>query len=187
MDVDDYRPASEFAGYVRGAHQDRLSGMSDLLRCAQGASVLDIGANHGLISFEFARHGASVVHGCDIHKKGVDTAREIFAEVQTPSRFEVVDLTAGPAVLETAFAPDYRSRYDIILFLGVYHLLKQQTSNRVVEELVHHLVDRTQRFFVTRTRMRDELRTILADTGLQNVHFSALSYVVSPLEIWARY
>jgi 2-polyprenyl-3-methyl-5-hydroxy-6-metoxy-1,4-benzoquinol methylase len=172
---------------VRGIHEDRLSGLHDLLRCVDGASVLDIGTNHGLISFEFARQGASLVHGCDIHRQGVDTARGIFAELRIASRFEVVDLTAGPAVLETAFDPDYRRRYDIVLFLGVYHLLRQQASNRVVEELVRHLVDRTQRFFVTRTRMREELRTILASTGLHNVHFSALSSVVSPVEIWARH
>jgi 2-polyprenyl-3-methyl-5-hydroxy-6-metoxy-1,4-benzoquinol methylase len=186
MDEHTYRSAYEFAGYVRGTREDRLSGLHDLLCCAQGASVLDIGINHGLISFEFACRGASLVHGCDIHKQGVDTAREIFAEIRAPSRFEVVDLTAGPAILEEAFAPDYRSRYDIVLFLGIYHLLKQQTCNRMVEDLVHHLVDRTQRFLVTRTRMLAELQTILAGTGLKKVHYSALSSVVSPVEIWSR-
>jgi hypothetical protein len=59
-------------------------------------------------------------------------------------------------------------------------------SDRVIVELIHHLVDRTERFFVIRTMMIDELRTILADTGLHKVHFSALSSVVSPVEIWRR-
>jgi 2-polyprenyl-3-methyl-5-hydroxy-6-metoxy-1,4-benzoquinol methylase len=186
MDMHPYRSISKRPGRVKGALEDRLSGLHDLLRCAQGASVLDIGINHGLISFEFARHGAALVHGCDIHKQGVETAREIFTEVRTQSRFDVVDLMKGPAALEKSFGADYRSRYDIVLFLSVYHLLKQQVSDGVIRELVHHLVDRTQRFFAVRTIMIDELRTILAATGLQRVHFSALSSVVSPVEIWRR-
>jgi 2-polyprenyl-3-methyl-5-hydroxy-6-metoxy-1,4-benzoquinol methylase len=186
MDAQTYRPAIQFAGRMKGTHEDRLAGLHDLLRYAQGASVLDIGINQGLVSFEFARHGASVIHGCDIHRPGVDAAREIFTAVPARSRFEVVDLTEGSAALEQSFGADYRPRYDIVLFLSVYHLLKQQVSDRIIRELVHHLVDRTQRFLVARTRMIDELRTILTETGLQKVHFSALSSVVSPVEIWRR-
>jgi 2-polyprenyl-3-methyl-5-hydroxy-6-metoxy-1,4-benzoquinol methylase len=179
-------PATHLAGRMKGVHEDRLSGLHDLLCYAQGASVLDIGINHGLVSYEFARRGAALVHGCDIHRQGVNTAREIFAQVQTPSRFEVIDVTAGPAALETMFGKDYRSCYDIVLFLGVFHQLKEQTSDRVIEELVHHLVDRTEKFFVTRTTMIDELRTILANTGVRKVHFSAMSSAVFPVEIWRR-
>ena len=186
MDVRTYRPASQFAGHMKGTHEDRLSGLRDLLQYAHGASVLDIGTNHGLISFEFARHGAAIVHGCDIYKPGVDTAREIFSEVSTRSRFGIVDLTEGPAALEKSFGEEYRPRYDIVLLLGIYHLLKQQMSDRVIRELIHHLVDRTQRFFVVRTAMIGEMGAILAETGLHRVYFSALSAVVSPLEIWRR-
>src|SRR5262245_53744237 len=109
----------QLTGRVKGAHEDRLSGLHDLLRYAQGASVLDIGINCGLVAFEFARRGASIVHGCDIYSRGVDTAREMFAELRTQSRFEVVDLRAGSAALEKAFGADYLPRYDIVLFLGV--------------------------------------------------------------------
>lgn len=177
---------SYLGGRMKGAHEDRLSGLRDLLCYARGASVLDIGINHGLIALELARHGAAIVHGCDIHRQGVNTAREIFTEITVPSRFEIIDLVAGPAALEAAFSSDYRPRYDIVLFLGVYHQLKEQTSDRVIEELIHHLVNRTEQFLVTRTMMTDELRTILADTELHKVHFSAMSSVVSPVEIWRR-
>jgi SAM-dependent methyltransferase len=186
MDALSNRLANHLAGRMKGLHEDRLSGLRDLLCYAQGASVLDIGINHGLIAFEFARHGTALVHGCDIHRRGVTTAREIFAEVRTPSRFEVVDLAAGPAALEAAFGQDYLSRYNIVLFLGIYHQLKEQTSDRLIAELIHHLIDRTERFFVTRTMMIDELQPILVNTELHRVHFSALSSVVSPLEIWRR-
>lgn len=171
---------------MKGLHEDRLSGLHDLLCYTQGTSVLDIGINRGLVAFEFARHGAALVHGCDIHQQGVITAREIFAEVPIRSKFEVVDLATGPAALEAAFGQDYLQRYDTVLFLGIYHQLKEQTPDRVIAELIHHLISRTGRFFVTRTMMIDELRTILVDAGLLKVHFSALSSVISPVEIWRR-
>src|SRR3954464_9413846 len=147
------------AGAV-GTYEDRLSGLHDLLCYAEGARVLDIGTNHGLIAFEFARYGAALVHGCDIHRQGVNAAREIFTEVAIPSRVEVVDLAEGPAALETGFGQDYLSRYDIVLFLGVYHKLKEQTSDHVIAELIRYLVDRAARFFVIRTAMIRELGMI---------------------------
>ncbi len=171
---------------VSGVHEDRLSGLRDLLRYAKGVSVLDVGMNHGLVGFEFALFGAALVHGCDIYEPGVNAAREIFTEIATPSRFEVVDLAAGPVALEKAFGQDYLPRYDIVLFLGVYHKLKEQTSDLVIAELMQHLIDRTARFFVVRTTLIDELDAILALGELRKVHFSALNSVVGPMEIWQR-
>ena len=125
-----------------GFYRDRLCGLRDLLHCAEGASVLDIAMNHGLIGFEFARHGAAlVVHGCDNYEPAVNAARAIFTELAIPSRFEVVDLTGDAAALQAAFGQDYLPRYDIVLFLGIYHKLKQQTSDAAIADLVRHLVD----------------------------------------------
>jgi SAM-dependent methyltransferase len=172
-----------------GFHKDRLCGLHDLLRYAEGTSVLDIAMNHGLIGFEFARYGAALVHGCDRHEPAVNAARAIFSELAIPSRFEVVDLTGGPAALETAFGQHYLRRYDIVLFLGIYHKLKEQTSDPIIAELIRHLVNRVARFFVVRTgqvMLLEELGAILADTGLRRVHFSALSPVVGAVEIWAQ-
>jgi SAM-dependent methyltransferase len=172
-----------------GFYQDRLCGLHDLLRYAEGTSVLDIAMNHGLVGFEFARHGAALVHGCDRHEPAVNAARAIFTELAIPSRFEVVDLTGGPAALETAFGQHYLPRYDIVLFLGIYHKLKEQTSDPIIAELIRHLVNRVARFFVARSDeavLRDELGVILADAGLRRVHFSALSPVVGAVEIWAQ-
>jgi hypothetical protein len=175
---------------VYGSHGDRLSGLRDLFQYARGMSVLDVAMNHGLVSLEFARRGVSLVHGCDYHEPGVTTARSIFAEFKKiPSRFEVVDLTGGAEALQTAFGEDYLPRYDIILFLGIYHKLKDQTSDAVIEGLVRHLAERTSRHFVVRTAsiaMLGELKPMLTDAGMTKVHFSALSLVVGPMEIWQR-
>jgi len=174
---------------VYGFHGDRLAGLRDLFQYARGLSVLDIAMNHGLVSLELARRGVSLVHGCDYHEPGVLAARAIFDEFRIPSRFEVVDLTGGPEALQAAFGADYLPRYDIVLFLGIYHKLKDQTSDAVIERLVRHLAARAARYFVVRassSALLDELAPMLSDAGMSKVHFSALSRVVGPLEIWQR-
>jgi SAM-dependent methyltransferase len=174
---------------VYGFHGDRLAGLRDLFQYARGMSVLDIAMNHGLTSLELARRGVSLVHGCDYHEPAVSTARSIFAEFKIPSRFEVVDLTGGPEALQAAFGADYLPRYDIVLFLGIYHKLKDQTSDAVIEGLVRHLAARAAHYFVVRaanTDMLDEVGLTLRKSGLRKVHFSALSMVVGPMEIWQR-
>jgi SAM-dependent methyltransferase len=174
---------------IYGFYEDRLSGLRDLLRHIQGMSVLDVAMNHGLLGFEFARHGASLVHGCDYHEPAVSAARAIFAESAIPSRFEVVDLTGGAAALQRAFGKDYLPRYDLVLFLGIYHKLKDQTSDAVIAALVRHLADRAARYFVVRASsaaLLGELSPTLSAAEMTKVHFSALSPVVGPLEIWQR-
>src|SRR5476651_846781 len=96
---------------VAGYHDLRLDGISDLTFRANDASVLDVGCNRGLVSFEFANNGAARVHGCDYYEEGVRTAREIFADlVSVESKFEVVDLTGGAKALTAAFG---NAKYDI--------------------------------------------------------------------------
>jgi hypothetical protein len=174
---------------VYGFHGDRLAGLRDLFQYARGMSVLDVAMNHGLVSLELARRGVSLVHGCDYHEPGVSAARAIFDEFKISSRFEVVDLTGGPGAIQAAFGVDYLPRYDIVLFLGIYHKLKDQVSNAVIEGLVRDLAARAARYFVVRassTDLLNEIGGMLRDAALRRVHFSALSPVVGPMEIWQR-
>lgn len=174
---------------VYGFHGDRLAGLRDLFQYAGGMSVLDIAMNHGLVSLEFARRGVSLVHGCDYHEPGVLAARAVFAEFKIRSRFEVVDLTGGPEALQGAFGADYLPRYDIVLFLGIYHKLKDQISDAEIERLVRDLAARAGVYFVVRaasSALLNELAPMLSKAGLTKVHFSALSLVVGPMEIWQR-
>ena len=124
------------------------------------------------------------MHGCDIYEPGVVAAREIFTEIAAKSRFEIVDLAAGPEALERAFRQDYLPHYDIILFLGIYHKLKEQTSDEAIKQLIRHLIARVAQYIVVRTTMIEELGMILMQSGLRKVHFSALSSIVGPVEIW---
>lgn len=58
---------------VAGYHDIRLDGMLDLVIRARGASVMDVGCNRGLVGFEMANNGATLVHGCDNFAEGIDT------------------------------------------------------------------------------------------------------------------
>lgn len=174
---------------VAGYHDLRLDGISDLLFRARDASVLDIGCNRGLVSFEFANNGAALLHGCDLYADGVRTAREIFADVLgSKSRFEVVDLTDGPAALKKAFGKDYKSAYDIVLFLAVYHKLKRQMSDEKLQKLVQHLGERAGRYFAWRGAHPedDEIAPALKKAGLTRVQTSEISDTIGPAVIWAR-
>jgi hypothetical protein len=74
--------------------------------------------------------------------------------------------------------------YDIILFLGIYHKLKEQTSDEAIKQLIRHLIARVAQYIAVRTTMIEELGMILMQSGLRKVHFSALSSIVGPVEIW---
>ena len=174
---------------VAGYHDLRLDGISDLLFRARDASVLDIGCNRGLVSFEFANNGAALVHGCDYYKEGVHTACELFADILgVKSHFEVVDLTGGPAALKKAFGRDYKSRYDIVLFLAVYHKLKRQMADKDLFALVKHLGERAGRYFAWRGAHPedDEIAPALKKAGLTLIQTSEISNTIGPAAIWAR-
>ncbi len=174
---------------VAGYHDLRLDGISDLLFRAPEASVLDVGCNRGLVSFEFANNGAALLHGCDFYEDGVRTAREIFADLLSiQSRFETVDLTRGPAALKKAFGKDYKSKYDIVLFLAVYHELKREMSDQSLQKLVQHLGERTGRYFAWRGAHPedDEIAPALKKAGLTRIQTSEISDTIGPAAIWAR-
>lgn len=171
---------------VAGYHDIRLDGISDLLFRANGASVLDIGCNRGLVSFEFANNGAARVHGCDYYEEGVRTAREIFADLASvESKFEVVDLTGGPKAVTAAFG---NNKYEIVLFLAVYHKLKRQLTPDALQELIQHLGERATRYFAWRgaTPEDEEIEPALQKAGLTRVQFSRISTFVGPAAIWER-
>jgi len=126
-----------------GSHDVREVGLRDLLLYAEGSSVLDVGCNRGHVGYEFYRHGATKVHGCDIHAPSIDCARQWFTELTIDSRFEVVDLTRGDVELHKHFGA---STYDIVLFVGVLHKLKRAMPVKDLTNLVWSLGERSSKY-----------------------------------------
>lgn len=193
--VDKFTPAG--ASYtvqrrVAGYHDVRMDGISDLVLRARGKSVFDIGCNRGMVGFEFATNGASVVHGCDIYEKGIETAREAFADLRSvESRFEVIDLTKGPAAL----APFGGRKYDITICLATYHKLKRVMSPADLSTLMQHFGRSTLGYFGWRATSdkpdeNDEeivaLDRDLGVVGLTRIHTSYISTELGVAAIWAR-
>jgi SAM-dependent methyltransferase len=193
--VDKFQPPG--ASYVTqrrvaGYHDVRMDGMVDLVLRARGASVFDIGCNRGMVGFEFASNGASLVHGCDLYEIGVQTAREVFADLRSvESRFEVVDLTGGPAAL----APFGGRSYDITLCLATYHKLKRVMDADALSALMRHFGKHTKRYFAWRgtsdkpVENDAEIAALDRDLGavsLTRIHTSYLSDDLGVAAIWAK-
>lgn len=193
--VDKMQPAG--ASYqvqrrVAGYNNIRLDGITDLVLRAKGKSVFDIGCNRGMVGYQFAEQGAAVVHGCDIYETGIQTAREVFADLRfVEGRFEIVDLTEGPKALSIFNS----AGYDIVLCLATYHKLKRIMPEAELSELMRHFGRWTRKYFGWRgtsdklTENDQEIEMLdrdMATVGLRRVHTSYLSSDLGVAAIWAR-
>ncbi|TGT76728.1 MULTISPECIES: class I SAM-dependent methyltransferase [unclassified Mesorhizobium] len=177
---------------VAGYHDIRMDGMVDLVMRSKDKSVFDIGCNRGLVGFEFANNGASLVHGCDIWEPGVQTARELFADIRaTESRFEVVDLAAGPSALKVFGL----GKYDITLCLATYHKLKRIMPASELTTLMQHFGRWTREYFAWRgtsdkpqenDREIEALDRDLKPVGMVRIHTSYISSELGVCAVWGR-
>lgn len=178
---------------VAGYHDWRLDGITDLILRAPGASVLDLGCNRGLVGFEFANNGATLVHGVDIDAECINVARHVFADLRSvSSQFEVADLTLGPDALKLLAMPD---RYDIIVMLATYHKIKRQMPSAELSRLMTFLGKKTERFLGWRATSYEfddnevEMAALdrdLAPAGLKRIHTSYISKALGVAAIWGR-
>ena len=94
----------------------QLQGLEPALAECAGKTVLDIGCAEGLLSFEFARRGATSVHGMDIIEGHLEVAQELVGTL--PCTFEHADL----GKLSAEVSRPERS-HDIVLALAMVHKL----------------------------------------------------------------
>lgn len=163
--------------------RERLDGLADLLMFARGARVLDLGCNRGLVGYEFAKRGATLVHGCDITPAAIATATHLFSDwTGGNSRHAVIDLAGGPAALEGFALPDY----SIVVMLGVYHKLRRVMPAERLSALMRCIADMTSGHFAW-NGFPDEFDAINNDmkaSGLHCVHRSTISG--QPTAAWLR-
>lgn len=177
---------------VAGANDLRLDGMHDLMLRAKGKSVFDVGCNRGMVGYQFAQHGAALVHGCDNYEVGIQTAREVFADLRfVESRFEILDLTQGPSALGIFNS----AGYDIVLCLATYHKLKRIMAPEDLSKLMQFFGRWSRKYFGWRgtsdkpDENEQEIAALdrdLAAAGLKRVHTSYLSSEIGVACIWQR-
>lgn len=148
-------------GY-RGSWHNRLDGLFTCEVDFAGKSILDVGCNAGIIAYEVARHGAKSIHGIDIEADLVFVARTIFLGVPIDSRFETLDLAASRRL-----AAAIVDRYDIVLFLCLYEILREKLGAERTREIVRHLARHCGEVFVARVQARwdDELAAVMHAEG----------------------
>jgi SAM-dependent methyltransferase len=192
------RPTGDVTSYkvqkrVAGINNVRMDGMTDLLLRAKGNTVFDIGCNRGMVAYQFGEHLASRVDGCDIYAKGIDVAREVFADLDdVQGQFEVVDLTQGPRSLDVFNNP---AGYDIVVCLATYHKLKRLMTPEDLTNLMKFFGIWSRKYFGWRgtSDKPDEneqeivnLDRDLGQVGLQRIHTSYISSELGVAAIWSR-
>ena len=134
--------SSLLAAKRRGDIRKRLAGLETLLESARDANVLDLGCFDGLITYEFFRSGAKLVHGLDNDALHLETAGRIFGQAGIPSRFVHADLRK-PGAIGRALRGHGLQTYDIVLFLGVFQHIYSSMDARRRNDLVADIVART--------------------------------------------
>lgn len=187
-------PNADYTSQVktRGCGFDRLDGLADLYPRMREAKVFDIGCNRGAVSYDAARAGARLVHGCDIDEDGLVAARALFADLRdVESCFAACDLTQGPAALSLFEG----MTYDITLCLATYHKLKRVMEPADLSELMGYFARMTKGYFAWRgtsdkaNENEQEIAALDKDLGvegLRRIHTSHISSELGIAAIWAR-
>ncbi len=163
----------------------RFQGLEELFALARGRSVLDLGMSEGHIAYEFARHGASAVHGLEQHRDKVRFAERLFRDVAIDTRFRVANLAVSGDVFDRRYGADLDERYDIVLFLGVYHHLKKEMAAADLASLVDAITARAGEFLAVRTNALPEFEAHILERGL-SLHYEAPREEIGLLRVYRR-
>lgn len=126
-----------------------------------------------------------MIHGYERDEADVLFARRLFRAVPIESRFTWADLARGLPFAER-FAGELEARYDIVLFLGVYHHLALEMEGRALGALVDDLLGRSGKFFAVRTKGVDEVEGHALAAGFERVHAHPGREEIGPLRIYRR-
>ncbi len=157
---------------------ERFYGLDSIWSSCEGASILDVGCCDGLIDYEFARRGAGLIHGIDLDPKRIQFAQTLFENVPLKSKFSQVDLAIGMQAFDKVFGDSALDKYDIVLFLGIHHHLRNQMTFKDLNELVVSLFNKTNKWIAIRTPRMWEIDPIAEQLGFESkFHFPELGKV----------
>jgi hypothetical protein len=139
--------------------------IGDLFRCGvdfRDRTVLDAGCNMGILAYEIAKHEPRSIHGIDSHKDYIRTAQMIFLGSAVEARFDRANLSRARE-LANVLLP----RYDVVLFLSVYHHVRNAHGAEAAAGATRTLLQRCARDFILRLPPHDvpEIEQIILGEG----------------------
>ncbi|MEW9837734.1 hypothetical protein [Mesorhizobium marinum] len=158
-----YWPWSQYKCFT-GNWDWRLTGIFDCNVDYSGKTILDAGCNIGLIDYEISKRSPAFIHGIDSYRAGISAARHIFQGVDVPSRFDVADL-GNDRRLRKLLLPSY----DIVLFMSVWHQVKQNRGSRISDRLVATLTEHCSGVVVAKNpeRFSSSFKQVMHDHGFR--------------------
>jgi len=165
---------------------DRLEGLEYILERCANCSILDFGSSDGLVSYEFARHGATLIHGFDIWEEGVAFSKRLFDNVPVAAEFVQADLAISGKSFQNKHGDLLKARYDIVLYLGMHHALKTQMPKEELNDLVAYLAGKAARWVVVRTNTLPEFEQVILGSGLRVVYVKQGRPKVGLLKVFER-
>jgi hypothetical protein len=128
-----YFRAPELGLFGKWEPTTRLAGLEPVLEECRGATLLDLGAAEGIISCEFAKRGANLVHAFELDASRVAVANELLAKTSVPEHVARKANLADWDRFARENADILEDAYDIVLFLGLYHHLPSATRGHALE------------------------------------------------------
>jgi 2-polyprenyl-3-methyl-5-hydroxy-6-metoxy-1,4-benzoquinol methylase len=165
---------------------DRFLGLEFILDKCSGSTVLDVGSNEGLISYEFAKRGSKLIHGFEKEKRMIRFTKRLFRDIPIENKFIQADLAISGEEFAKRYQDILLNEYDIVLFLGVYHHLKYQMAEKDLHNLVELILAKSKKWFVVRTNMLPEFESIILDKKFQLVSSAPPKGNVGLLHIYEK-
>jgi ribosomal protein L11 methylase PrmA len=144
-----------------------------------GKSILDVGCNMGVVAYEISKLGPNSIHGIDILRPHIETARMIFLGSPVESRFDCLNLGSR------RLGQILRSQYDIVMLLAVYHHMQDSLGPDKARRVLADIARRAQTIVARVPPNKDsELIDVLSENGfsVKSAHISPLGSHVIALE-----
>ena len=149
---------------------ERIEGLDYLFNKSKNSTILDIGSEQGLISYEFGKHGAKTIHGFEINKIGVKTANIIFSRLPTNGKFFQWDLTNKIEKYDKKFKQQLLNKYDIVLYLGIYNHLRTYMKRKDLLGQIQYFLNKTNKYFIVRDDYIYEFEKLIFKNNFTKVY-----------------
>ena len=169
-----------FGKSFQGYWDDRLAGLVDLKLPLQGAAVLDVGCNMGIIGYELCKSEPGFYHGVERMRVHAFVARMLFKGVRSEHRIDRINIAK-----ENVRKKVLHDAYDIVLYLAVHQHLKKQLGEEAANDVFLDLLNRCSGCLVFRGPDYDSVTALAEKKGFARGEVFSSSRI-NPICIFRR-